>query len=233
MGILSRFKDIMASNFNALLDKMENPEKMIDQYLRNLNNDLAQVKAETASVMAEEKAAKRALDACDEEIAKMTDYARKAVAGGNDTEAKAFLNKKADLEAKRGVLEQQYVVCAESSMKMRDMHDKLCADIAQLNSRRDVLKAKIKVAETQQKVNKLTGAASATNNLSKFDDLEKKINKKIDEADAMAELNSTNKMSDINVLASKYDDGAKNMQVDAELAALKAEMGLGAEGGAQ
>ena len=57
MGVLSRFKDIMAANFNALLDKAEDPQKMIDQYLRNLNDDLAKVKAETASVMAEEKSA--------------------------------------------------------------------------------------------------------------------------------------------------------------------------------
>ena len=36
MGIISRFKDIMSANINALLDKMEDPEKMVDQYLRNL-----------------------------------------------------------------------------------------------------------------------------------------------------------------------------------------------------
>lgn len=48
MSILSRFKDIMASNINALLDKAENPEKMIDQYMRNLQSDLGKVKAETA-----------------------------------------------------------------------------------------------------------------------------------------------------------------------------------------
>ncbi|MCY8094490.1 PspA/IM30 family protein, partial [Bacillus haynesii] len=47
MSILSRFKDIMASNINALLDKAENPEKMVDQYVRNLNSDLNKVKAET------------------------------------------------------------------------------------------------------------------------------------------------------------------------------------------
>lgn len=61
MSILGRFKDIMSSNINALLDKAENPEKMVDQYLRNLNSDLGKVKAETASVMAEEQRAKRAL----------------------------------------------------------------------------------------------------------------------------------------------------------------------------
>ena len=51
MGILQRFKDIMASNINALLDKCEDPEKMIDQYMRNLESDLGKVKAETASVL--------------------------------------------------------------------------------------------------------------------------------------------------------------------------------------
>ena len=55
MGILTRFKDIMSANINALLDKCEDPEKMIDQYMRNLESDLGKVKAETASVMAEEK----------------------------------------------------------------------------------------------------------------------------------------------------------------------------------
>ena len=48
MGIIARFRDIMEANFNALLDRAEDPEKMIDQYLRDLEEDLAKVKAETA-----------------------------------------------------------------------------------------------------------------------------------------------------------------------------------------
>ena len=62
MGVIQRFKDIMSANINAMLDKAENPEKMIDQYMRNLENDLGKVKAETASVMAEEARAKRAYE---------------------------------------------------------------------------------------------------------------------------------------------------------------------------
>ena len=84
MGIISRFKDIMAANINALLDKAEDPEKMIDQYLRNLESDLAKVKQETASVMAEETKTKRQLDECMQEVAKMQSYAEKAVLAGND-----------------------------------------------------------------------------------------------------------------------------------------------------
>ena len=133
MGVLSRFKDIMAANFNALLDKAEDPQKMIDQYLRNLNDDLAKVKAETASVMAEEKSAKRKLDDCEAEIAKMGEYARKAVAAGNDDEAKQFLTKKAELTQKQTVLQQNYTLACENAAKMRDMHDKLEADITSIN----------------------------------------------------------------------------------------------------
>ena len=53
MSILSRFKEIIASNLNALLDKAEDPQKMIEQYLKELTGDLAEVKRETASVMAD------------------------------------------------------------------------------------------------------------------------------------------------------------------------------------
>ena len=70
MGIIARFKDIMSANINALLDKCEDPEKMIDQYLRNLESDLGKVKAETAAIMAEETRSKRELDECNAEITK-------------------------------------------------------------------------------------------------------------------------------------------------------------------
>jgi len=70
-GILERFKTIMASNINAALDKMEDPEKMIDQYLRDMEKDLGSVKAETAAVMAVEGSAKRKGEEGKEEISKM------------------------------------------------------------------------------------------------------------------------------------------------------------------
>ena len=108
MGIIQRFADIMSANINALLDKAEDPAKMIDQYLRNLESDLGKVKAETAAVMAEETRSKRELQECEEEIAKMQTYAEKAVMAGNDSDAKTFLEKKASLTEKKASLEQTY-----------------------------------------------------------------------------------------------------------------------------
>lgn len=227
MGIMTRFKDIMTANVNALLDKAEDPEKMIDQYLRNLESDFAKVKAETASIMAEEKSAKRKLDECDEEIAKMGEYAKKAVAAGNDNDARQFLTKKSELTQKREVLVKNYELAQANAVKMRQMHDKLESDISAMKSKRDMLKAKVKVAETQKKINEMgAGLESAGNNAAAFDRMEEKVNKMLDEADAIGELNKSASGNDIDDLASKYDTADTGSDVDDELAKLKAEMGL-------
>lgn len=226
MGILTRFKDIMSSNINALLDKFEDPEKMIDQYLRNLESDLGKVKAETAAIMAEETRAKRELDECTEEIDKMQNYAQKAVLAGNDADAKAFLEKKQQLATKQATLQQAYTAAAENAAKMRQMHDKLVGDINELNSRRDAIKAKVKVAKTTEKINKMTSSISGSEaSLAAFDRMEAKANRMLDEANAISELNASAPGESIEAMQAKYDT-APSSAVDDELAALKAQMGI-------
>lgn len=227
MGILNRFKDIMASNINALLDKCEDPEKMIDQYLRNAEKDLGNVKAETASVMAEETRAKRVLDECGEEIEKMQKYAVKAVEAGNDNDARQFLTKKKQLEEKKVSLQQAYDLAAANASKMRQMHDKLVKDIDNLEARRAAIKATVKAAKAQERINKVgTSVTGANNSMEAFTRMEAKANKMLDEANAMAELNSSQEDTNIDNLAAKYDEAPNNAAVDDELAALKAKMGL-------
>lgn len=226
-GIISRFKDIMSSNINALLDKAEDPAKMIDQYLRNLESDLGKVKAETASVMAEEKRAKRELNELNEQISKMQKYAEKALMAGNESDARLFLDKKNQLSQNLQSLQQSYHMAHENAVKMRSMHDKLVKDIGELNARRDQLKAKLSVAKTQERLNKIGSSVnSAKGNLSAFDKMEEKINKQLDEANAMAELNAP-KEDSIEDLMSKYDDNnVSTSDVDDELQELKNKLGL-------
>ena len=156
MGILTRFKDIMASNINALLDKCEDPEKMIDQYMRNLESDLGKVKAETASVMAEETRAKRELNECTEQINKMQTYAEKALMAGNESDARTFLEKKQSLVNTQTALQQSYDIAKNNADKMRQMHDKLVKDIQNLESRRTAIKATVKAAKAQERINKVS-----------------------------------------------------------------------------
>lgn len=224
MGILTRFKDIMASNVNALLDKCEDPEKMIDQYLRNLENDYAEVKAETASVMAEAKSAQRKVDECNEEIKKMGEYAVKAVNAGNDDDARKFLTKKGELTENLTVLQKNLDAANANAAKMKELHSKLEDDIAAMKAKRDTLKAKVKVAEAQQKINKLGASADkAGSTMAAFDRMEEKINRMTDEADAMAELDAGK--DDVDTLAAKHETNTASSSVDDELAALKASLG--------
>ncbi len=226
MGIMERFKDIMSANINALLDKAEDPEKMIDQYLRNLESDLGKVKAETASVIAEESRAKRALDECNANIAKMQTYAEKAINAGNDADARQFLGQKKIYTNQLTSLQNTYQIASENATKMRSMHDKLVNDINQLNSRKDSIKAKMAVAKTQQRINKIgSSAIGASNDMSAFARMEAKADKMLDEANAMAELNSSASDASIDNLTSKYDDPVNDTAIDDELAALKAQMG--------
>ncbi|RXI40081.1 PspA/IM30 family protein [Clostridium tetani] len=221
MGILTRFKDIMSSNINSLLDKVEDPEKMVDQYLRNLNSDLAKVKAETASIMAEDQRAKRVLDECTLEINKMESYAIKALEAGSEDDARKFLEKRTALTAKETELKEAYNLAYSNSTRMKEMHDKLVSDINGLEARKFTIKGKMSVARTQDRINKIDlSVNSANKSISAFDRMEEKANKILDEANAMAELNSTPK-DDIKDLINKYDN---NTNIDDELAALKKKL---------
>lgn len=223
MSILNRFKDIMSANINALLDKCEDPAKMIDQYLRQLKEDLAEVKQETAAVMAEEKRAKRLVDDNAAEIAKYTDLAKKALTAGNEGDAKVFITKKQELEAHQADLEKTYALAHANAEKMREMHDKLTGDIQELEQRRLNVKAKMSVAKTQDKLNKINDSMkSAAGSMEAFERMEAKADRLLDEANSMAELNEEPKDS-AEEIAKKYD---KDSSVDDELAKMKAELGL-------
>lgn len=222
MNILTRFKDIMSANINALLDKAEDPEKMIDQCLRNLNSDLGKVKAETASIMAEEQRAKRALDETAEEANKLQAYAVKALEAGNEGDARKFLEKKSALSGKLEGLQQAYNLASSNAQNMRTMHDKLTNDIKELESRKDMIKGKMAVAKTQERINKMTSSIDGANNsMAAFDRMEEKANMALDKANAMAALN-TAPSDETEDLMKKYDSSSPS--VEDELAALKASL---------
>lgn len=223
-GILSRFKTIMEANINALLDKAEDPVKMADQLARDLEKDLGEVKAETVSVMAEEKRAKRAYDEGVAEVEKLQRYAEKAVLAGNDADAKVFLSEKTAKAANLESLKGAWDLAAANAAKMREMHDKLTEQLKQVEDRKAAIRAKAAMVKSQQKANEIKSDLGGSS-LAAFDALEEKLNRKLDEAEAAAELNT--KKDDMADLMAKYDDAAtvQDSGVEDELAALKAKLG--------
>ena len=225
-NILDRFGAIIKSNINALLDKAEDPAKMIDQYLLDLRENLAEVKRETAGVMAEEARCKRMVINNETDVKKYEDLARKALAAGNEGDAKVFLAKKLELDTKGADLQKIYEKAKENADKMRQMHDKLVADISSLETRKASIKAKVAVAKTQEKVNEIvSGAEKASGNLAAFERMEAKADQMLDQTNAMTEL-SSKKGDSAESLADKYEKAGSTGEVDEALAKLKAEMGL-------
>ena len=189
MGILARFREIMASNVHDLLDRAEDPEKMIDSYMRSLNRDLGQVRAETASVMAEERRAKRALDECRAEIRKLASYAERSVEAGDDETALKFLERKSQFVSKEKELQAAYESAAAKAASMKLIQDKLISDMSKLEARQAELKGKMAAARMQQKRNAF-GSPAGSSAGGAFGEMEEKINRTYDEAMALAELRS-------------------------------------------
>ncbi len=226
MSILDRFATIVKANINELLDKAEDPAKMVDQYLIDLGDNLAEVKQETAGVMAEEKRCARLVEDNKAESARMEDLAKKALTAGNEGDARTFLAKKQELDAAGVELAKAADAAKANADKMRQMHDKLVSDIEQLKSRREAIKAKSAVAKTQGMVNEMTsGSDKAAGAIDAFNRMEAKVDKQLDTAESMAELNEK-PADDVDSLASKYSGAADSAAVDDALAKLKAEMGL-------
>ncbi len=220
MSILNRFATIMSSNFNAVLDKLEDPSKMIDQILRDLDKELNNVKSQTAAVMADEARARRQLDELVEDINKMEEYAGKAVLAGNDSDALKFLQEKSRKEQNLESANQSLRIAEENSAKMKQMHDKLQGQIKELNDRKSNIKANIAAANAQDKINRLTSDTSSVS-MDSFRRMEEKAQRMLDEANARQQLSKDDSLPDM----SKYDNLAAASKAEDALAALKAKLG--------
>lgn len=226
MGILSRFGDIISANINDLLDKAEDPAKMVDQYLRDIMEDLAEVKQEAAGVMAEESRTKRLVDENAKEVSRYQELAKRALLAGNEDDARVLLSKKQELENTGASLQTAYAAAHENAVRMRQLHDKLVADISSLNTRKAAIKAKVAVAKTQEKVNQIGASGEkAKAAMSAFDRMEQKADRMLDEANAMAEL-SEGAADPADALEEKYRKADASASVEAELADLKNKLGL-------
>lgn len=222
MGIISRFADIMKSNINALLDKAEDPAKMVDQYLLDLRENLADVKKETAGVIAAETKAKRELDDAKDKVEKAAKSAQNALKAGDEEAARKLIAEKQRHEASLADREQAYALAHDSAEKMRQMYDKLVNDIRELEERKANIKAKSAAAKAQAKINDMTAGFDSTSSLEAFDRMEAKADEAFDKAMAEAELNV--KKEDVDDLVEKYS--STNASVEDELAKMKAELGL-------
>lgn len=221
---LGRIPKILESNINALLDKCEDPAKMIDQLLIDYKRDLADVKRDTADVMANLEIAKKQLANCDAEIEKCAQAAKNALVSGHDADAAKIIEKKQKLESTRASLADNVAVCQKNADTMRDGYNKLVANIQDLEQRKDAAKAKIALAKAQDGINKTAAKAAKASSTEQFDRYEQMAEKALAKSNAMAELDAN--ADDTDTLMDKYSAAGGSASVDAEMARMKAELGL-------
>ena len=223
MGIIARFADIIKANVNDLIDKCEDPAKMIDQCLRDLADDLAQVKKETAAIMAEETRAQRNVDKYTALVKQYTAAAEKALMAGNEADATTLLTSKQENEALLTTATAQLNMAKQNAAKMRQMYNKLVKDMESLNARRENIKAQASMAKAQERINNMSAVASAQATTDKFARMEAKAQKMLDAANAEAQLNAD--ITTGSDLLAQYSAGAAPA-VNDELEAMKARLGL-------
>lgn len=222
MGVLQRMKDILSANINELLDKAEDPEKMAEQYLREYREDLAEVKQDTAEVMATAKRAERDLNQAKQDAERYRNAARSALAAGSEADARTLLARAQDADARTAQWQVEYDSAKRDSYNMLAMYQKLTDDIRSLEYRRDKIasqsaraNAQAKLNETAQTANRMSGVADA------FARMEEKAQRQLDEATAQAELDAT--LSADEDLVKKYSGGS-DASVEEELARIRKEM---------
>lgn len=175
MGIFDRIKTVISSNINDLVTKAENPEKMLNQMIIDMNEQLIESKKAVAMAIADEKRLEREVM---ENKAKADEWEKKAVLAvraNRDDLAKEALLRKQEHESYVGQLATQLQAQKESVEKLKESLRQLQTKIEEASRKKNILIARAKRAEAQEKINKTMSSLSG--NKSAFDTFERMAKK--------------------------------------------------------
>ncbi len=144
MGIFTRFSDIVNSNINAILDKAEDPEKIVRLMIQEMEDTLVEVRSAAARSIADKKDLNRKLESLDHELLDWDDKAELAIRKGREDLAKAALVEKSRVAAAADALKQDYLAVDEGLAKLDE-------DIARLENKLQDAKARQKALLARHK----------------------------------------------------------------------------------
>ena len=224
MGILNRMVTIIKSNLNELLDKAEDPEKMLEQLILDMQEQYTEAKAQIAQAIADEKKLEREY----EEQLKLQNEVEKAelaVRQQNDDLAIKALKRKNEhqklAEDYKVHLDEQKQVTEKLKNSLRELNDK----IEEAKRKKELLIARSKRAKAQESVNKTFSELNDTSAFDTFARMESKIEAIEDKVKAHEELNEEVSGDALNREFEQLEKTKQDLDVMDELAALKAKMG--------
>ncbi|HEX6994828.1 MAG TPA: phage shock protein PspA [Gammaproteobacteria bacterium] len=154
MGIFSRFSDIVNSNINAILDKAEDPEKIVRLMIQEMEETLVEVRSAAARAIADKKELTRNLSALEREAKDWESKAELAIDKGRDDLAKAALAEKARVQASMRSLETEHQTITEGLAKLNEDIARLEEKLADAKARRNAILARHQTAAKRLEVRK-------------------------------------------------------------------------------
>lgn len=230
MGIFKRIKDMITANINDLLEKFEDPEHVIDQMIKEMEETIIDVRKQTASAIASSKMTSKKISDNEKEVAKWQKNAELAIMEGDDELAKKALTRRREIEAVLESMKKQLADEEEMILKMKSDLHLVEEKVQEARRKRESLLMKKRAADAKKKMIESSekaraafdgSASSIINGFDSFAKYEEKIERELAEAEAREELNTDRKKTN---LEAEFDHLQKDSEVDDELAELKKKL---------
>ena len=221
MGIFDRIATVIKSNINELINRAEDPEKMLNQMMIDLREQLTQAKREVAVAIADEKRLQKLYEAEADQAAQWGKRAMLAVEKGDDALAREALMRKKEHENLATQYKKQWEQQRASTEKLKEALRTLNQKIEEAGRKKNLLIARQKRAVAQKHIHATMSKLSDTSAFETFDRMTAKVDQMEAEAEAVVELEADLGGEDMEKRFTELETGS----VDEELAALKARLG--------
>jgi phage shock protein A len=226
MGIFQKLSTVLKSNINDLIARAENPEKMLNQIILDMRDQLAKAKREVAAAIADERKLRAQLD---DEIKQTRDWEHRAmlaVKEGRDDLAKQALIRQQEHAQRVSAIEQTWSAQAQETEKLKGSLRQLNDKIEEAKRKRNLLIAKQKRAQAQKRIHETMSGLSDTSAFEAFNRMAEKIEESERRSLAQAEVTEALSGDTLEQDFLKLEAGYGDSDVDDRLLALKHEMGL-------
>lgn len=222
-GIFDRIGMIVKSNLNELLDKFEDPERIIDQTIIDAVQEYGNMKKAALDVLANETLTKKQLDELKKEAETWHSIAVKALTAGNEADAKKAFEKENDCQTRAASQEAAYEAARQAADTVRGKLRQMEDEINDMKQKAAQIKAKAVTARVTKKAAELTSRDTDRGAFDAFARMEEKADRELARAQASEALSAGSEEAED--LMKKYG-GASPSDTDLALEKLKAELGL-------
>ncbi|PCG15581.1 MULTISPECIES: phage shock protein PspA [Sphingomonas] len=216
MGIFSRTRDIVAANMAELLDRADDPAKMVRMIILEMEETLVEVRASAARTIADQKEMRRHIQKLADLEASWTEKAELALSKNREDLAKAALVERRKAAEMAAQLTSEVTVLEDALRSSEEDIAKLQNKLREARAKQNAIATRLESANTKARLREMWNGPKTHEAFSRFDILERRADEAEGRAEAMGLAPRT--------LEDEFEDLRSNDRIDAELAALKARM---------